>query len=393
LKFKWLLVFMMLISATCQAQTTDIPQPKTVSIDNIPKLDRSVKMTQPAFEAVTKQINEIPLNNKFLAYKIRLPSNWASSNGKLTDTHVDLSKRILGNVVEYLGPPVMDIRSSFRIRANDLTYDVSAKDWFLSYVFSNNYLLEGMDITSETRVQAQYVMVDNGNQYRVRAVAEITGPWIILVDYIVPVDAWDQEQDIAKRAMASFSLANIDPSQIEVMQTFKFVDIAQFNYPSSWLLNAPPITSIERMSASLINLKGTTTKTEYKSNMDSDILMDGRIDVSIVTKSKDVKIDKEIVLLKNQMLAKNLVIGDLIQQVNGWPYHEGIIFSKIEAYKVNNTEGRLAGYEQWVGIFETPGRYYFVRLLTVGRQDDFLTWARNTKAYKTVISTLSPVAK
>ncbi len=120
-------------------------------------------------------------------------------------------------------------------------------------------------------------------------------------------------------------------------------------------------------------------------------VIDGRIDISIVAKGADIKIADEISLLKGQLQVKNLVLGDLIGRIDGWSHSDKMTLARIEAYKVNNVQGKLSNYEQWVGVFETPSRYYFVRLLTIGRQDDFLTWARNVKAYRTVISSLEPL--
>lgn len=385
--------FLFLFLLTCFASFAYADDLKSVSITNIPKLNRDVTISKEQFDAQSSQIEETPLDIPYLAYKIRLPKNWVKAPASNSNVQVDLSKRILGNIVEYLGPPTLDLRSSFRIRANDLSFDVDAKDWFLSYVFTNNYNLIGMDVTSPQRVQAQYVMIDNGNQYNVRAVAQISGHRIILAEYIVPLEFWETERSYAKMSMASFVLTNPDPSPIENMQTFRFVDIAQFQYPSSWILNAPPITSVERMSAALTNIKGKSANDLNIKGRSSNTnaLMEGRIDISIVTKGLDVKIANEIATLKKQMLERQLVLGNLIEPVSGWPRHEGIIMAKIEAYKVDNVKSKLADYEQWVGVFETPGRYYFVSLLTVGRQDDFLAWSRNVKTYRTVISTLSPV--
>lgn len=363
----------------------------------LPPLNKSVVMSKEKYLELTRLIEETPLNNQALAYKIRLPKEWekletsASENGNL------LSKRILGNIVEYLGPPTLDLRSSFRIRANDLSYDIDAKDWFLSYITTNSYTLSGMSVSSDKRAEAEYVTVgDNGIQYGVRAVAQISGPRIILAEYVFPLEFWEAEKDIMKWVISGFLLTNPDAAPIEPIRNYSFVDVAQFNFPSSWILKANPITSVQRMAASLINLKGSesgNSPIRRNSDLENIYLLDGRIDVFAVAKNQDTNLARELRLLKEGMLQRKLVLGELIEPVKGWSHHKAIQSSQIEVYKVNNTENKLANYEQWIGIFETPGRYYFITLLTVGREDDFLIWARNVKAYNMVISSLSPVDK
>lgn len=392
MRIKFLILILVLFSGVEVAQAG--AQLKTSA--QLP-LDRKVSITKQEYLDTTKLIEEAPLKNTSLAYSVRLPKDWRKLEVQ-ADVQGEnvISKGILGNIVEYLGPPTLDLRSSFRIRANDLSYDINAKDWFLGYVLDNNYTLRGIDIVSEKRIEAEYIMLgDNGVQFGVRAVAEISGPRIILAEYVVPLDSWEKEQNMLKWVMSNFRLTNPDPSPIEVMRRYAFVDIAQFDFPSSWVLNPSAITSIERMDASLINLRGSeaarASGTERQVN--ANILMDGRIDISIVTKRKDVTLLKELGVIKARMADRKLILGDLIEPIKGWPHHQGITSMNIEAYKVNDTSKKLADYEQWVGVLETPGRYYFVTLLTVGRQDDYMIWARNVKAYHTVISTLSPVNK
>ncbi len=362
------------------------------------KLDKSVSMSKDKYIELTRPIEETPLGNEALAYKIRLPKDWKKFETVSGNERENiLSKRILGNIVEYLGPPTLDLRSSFRIRANDLSYDINAKDWFLSYITTNSYTLRGMEVSSDKRAQAEYVTIgDNGTQFTVRAVAQISGPRVILAEYVSPLEFWDQEQDIMKWIISGFTLTHTDTAPIEPIRNYSFVDVAQFNYPSSWILKANPVTSIQRMAASLINLKGSESgkaPVRRDSDLENIYLLDGRIDIFAVAKSRDTNLGRELALLKEGMLQRKLVLGSLIEPVGGWTHHKAIQSSRIEVYNVNNAENRLSNYEQWIAILETQGRYYFITLLTVGREDNFLTWARNVKAYNMAVTSLSPVAK
>ena len=355
------------------------------------KLSRDVALTREEFFSRTKQIEEKPLDNPALAFRIKLPKNWMKLNSGDDVKKGELSQEILGELSHYLGPPNLDLRSEFKIRANKMNYDVTAGDWFQNYIITNNYSLQGIDVSSDRRVQAHYVTVENGRQYVVRAVAQISGQTMVLAEYIVPIELWADERDVAIWSMASFYLTLPDPVPVETLVTHSFVDIARFEYPASWILNAPVVTTTDRMSAYLINLKGGIPPKDIRRNTENLLLMDGRIEVLTVSKANGATLSGEIANLKKQLMDRGLVIGGLIGPIEDIKRHPSLSFGKTEAYKINNKQGQLADYEQWIGIFESTGRIYLVQMLTVGRQDNFLAWARNSKAFKTIVSSISPV--
>ena len=390
---KYFLIIVAFLTLSFQVYAQELASPvkaKTkFSYDNLPKLNREVTLTKADFEAQTRVISQDVAANPSLSFQIRLPSDWVKLNAVGGDSALT-GKQIFGEIVQYLGPPLVDKRVIFRVRASSLQYDITAKDWFLGYINDNTYNLQGMDVTSDKRVQGQYILVDNGAQKIVRAVAEISGSQILLAETVVPVELWETNRDVVKRSMATFQLTNPDKSTVEVLQTYSFVDIAKFSYPVSWVLTAPPIVSIERMSAFLTNIRGGAgqDKKSYER-----VLIDGRIDISVVSRAADTTLPKEIENIKKQLLERGLVVGSLIEPVEGWVHNANIKSSHIEVYNLNSVNNKLADYEQWIGVFVTPGRYYFIRMLTVGRNNDLITWARNVKSYKTVIETLSPVQK
>lgn len=356
----------------------------------LPKLDRSVTISKEQFIAQSQLVQKTPFDDRHLAFKVSIPKIWQELNVKTNISQEGPSKQILGEITQYLGPVNLDSRSRFKVRANELPFEVAARDWFMNFMTIENFNLIGIEIVSEKRIQAHYVMLENGNQFVVRAAAEISGSRIILAEYIVPIEQWAAERDMAVWSMASFALTDPDPAPVEARGVYSFVDIASFNFPQSWILNAAPVTSLERLNASLINLKGGLSEKRASQSRHDVFLMDGRIDISLVAKGPNVSIASELQSIKDQLKEANLVLGDYIENVEGWPKKQAVTFAKIEVYKVNNAQNRLADYEEWIGVFESGGHYYLLRLLTVGRESDYLTWARNVTAFKIVTSTLSP---
>lgn len=173
---------------------------------------------------------------------------------------IQFTAEIFKSVVSYLSPPNLDRRSSFRIRALELKHFVSADNWFLNYILMSGSTVDGFNKRTNRRIEAQYTVLDKGQSYTVRAVAEISGSRIVLAEYLVPSETWEEERDMQIWTMISFQLTRPELGPIEKVDTYAFVDIVKFMYPNSWLLYAPMIISIDRMDASILNISAISRR-------------------------------------------------------------------------------------------------------------------------------------
>lgn len=350
-------------------------------------LDTKVSMSRQLFEESTQVISEKPLGDKYLAYSVRLPKDWIQLKSE-GEAVTELSSKLLGDLAKYVSPPKPDIRNMFRVRALRMEHAMSAENWMMNFVLSNGYALEGMKVFSERRVDAQYVVLKDASVHVVRAVAEISGPRMVLAEYSVPSSLWEQERDLQIWGVSSFKLLEKDKRDIEKLENFSFLDIAKFSFPKSWILNAPSIQSVERIDTAIINLRGKGDSTLYDAGEKPKL--DGRIDVSLVAKSLDAPVAGEVKRIRSDLESKGLYLGKLLEKKSGWKTDPSVMKTWIDVYQGNGKEGKYAGYEVWVAVMELPGQYYYVRLLTLGRNDDFYVWARNIKAFETVVTTLRP---
>lgn len=361
---------------------------ETQSYLNAPKLNRDVKLSKEIFEDRTKIVEETPLGDKNVAFRVRLPKAWEKLQVAAAQKDEQGAPVVIGELSRYLGPAQLDIRSSFRVQAFNLDFAVTAKNWFINYLMTNNYALQGLDESGPLRVQAHYVTVENGTQYVIRAVAQVSGPRILLAEYSVPIEAWPQERDFAIRGMASFVLTSPDLSPAEPIGSHSFANVAKFDYPQSWVIAAPTVRTVERMTATLANFKGAQV-VRLRQDFDPDsVLLDGRIDIAVVAKSPGVSLAGEVQTLRQSLTQKGLVLGALIEPVSGWKTATGVTLRGIEVYKLNNMQNRLIEYEEWVGLLETPTHIYLVNLLSLGRNENFYTWVQNQEAYKMVIASI-----
>lgn len=354
-----------LMAGEGRAQPTDLT--------NIPDL-KEFKLPEDEFLAKTKLFNEVPFSDRFLAYSIRLPSDWT----KFTlggSQSLDTNRNLLGEVARYYGPPSLQVRSYFTIQATELGYDVTAKNWFLNYVMSRGYTLRGLKVVSDKRVEAAYILLEKDISYVVRAVAEINGSRMILAMYFIPESEWQKEGVIQAHCMTTFKFLSPEKARVESIHTYAFLDLMRFDYPSSWRLQAPSIMSIEAMNARIINANEKS-------------VLNGQIDLHLVSTELDTTLPEEIKNVQKELDEKGLVIGKLIEQPTNMKLHDHIYFSRIEVYQANDKKKQLVDYEYWIGVMIENRYYYIVTMLTPARTSEFATWSRNSEAFKTVVESM-----
>lgn len=336
-------------------------------------------LPEKEFSAATQEIHETPFDDQFLEYKIRLPQGWTKK------TTADLSKLgvnqdLLGEVAAYVSPPrIEDARSEFRMQSLSLSHDIAASHWFLQYVLSNAYNLEGIKEHNESRVEGLYVVVRDDTTFVVRAVAIKNGKRIILAEFFVPQAQWEAERVFQAQGMAGFELLHADNSYVQPIKNYKFLDIAEFSYPERWELRTPTIKSTERMQAKLIN-----------ANRDLKIL-NGQIEVYVVSAAIVESLEDELLNFKKILTQKGLNLGKLIEVPQDFKFDKTMKFGVVESYAATNTEANMLEYELWLAVMSSESYYYFIPMITPMRTEDFMNWSRNVGDFRIVVENTKPI--
>ncbi|MCM2343502.1 MAG: hypothetical protein NDJ24_02985 [Alphaproteobacteria bacterium] len=286
---------------------------------------------------------------------------------------------LLGPVAKYVGPSNLLERSRVEIMAMQLKQGITTRNWFLSYILGRHYTLMGMEQINETRVDAEYVLLEKGVSYVVRTSAISNGPRMVLVSYIVPEASWEKERDLQEMAIDSFQFLAPEALVIDDKDVYGFLDLVKFTYPTTWKLVAPNVYNIETMSAKLLY------STDSKS-------LDGEIDINLISTEMDTTLIKEVEYVRNNLAERGFVIGKDLEVAGEYSFDKSITFNRVEAYTVKNEERSYIDYEFWLGIMVEDRYYYIVTMLTPGRKADFYTWARNTETFAMVIQSMMPQA-
>ncbi|MCF8496713.1 MAG: hypothetical protein K9G62_08640 [Alphaproteobacteria bacterium] len=343
-------------------------------------------LSKADFEAKTVLYQDTPFNDKALSFAVRLPQDWTRADDVgLSTGHYSLSSKVFGEVGRYYGPSrLMGTRSRFTVHAIELDYQLTAEQWFLQFLLSNGYTIQGMEIQGENQVEAMYVLMERDISYVVRAVCQINGKRVALAQYFLPVENWEDEKVMQAQSIGSFKLSDPESEFAEEMVDYQFLDIAELKYPKSWTLRALPVNSIERMKIELLNIPPAADgEREQKT-------LSGKIEILLVSAYSSDSIEAETDKLKKELVESGLTLKSQVRIKDSYNFNEAFEFAKVEAYEGIDSNDEILDYELWIASMLAGDFYYFLTLLTPSREDDYYTWSRNTQTFKLVVEQSKP---
>lgn len=366
--FIFIVTFFALISVFSTAYALDISSYKALSEVEL--------MDEEEFFDKTNLIEEIPFDDKFLEYKIRLPKGFDPSNGNLGVGNLaqNVSQRVLGVVSRYIGTPINSVRSSFVLEALELKYEISARNWFINYVITNGLSLEQVSIENNEFVEAIYIEIIKDVTYIVRVKAVKNGPRIIMARYFLPQDLYKNERVLQAQVIDSFALLNTEDVAVEELESYGFLDQSYMKYPASWQLESPYIRSIDRMTARIFR----NTKRDR---------LDGQINIYISKKASEKTRSSEIEFYKDKIIFDGYTLGNYLEKQD-FEYHKEMKFGVTEVYDLKAINNKYLDYEAWFTFLENKDYYYFIVLYTPERNITFSSWARNVEAYKILLKNI-----
>lgn len=348
------------------------------NIDTIPLIEAVEYLPQEEFIDQTKLVEFTPAEDNNLSYEIRLPKKWQETSvlGQIILNGELGGDKVLGEITMYNGEAnPLSGRNSFSVSAMKLSYEIGARNWFINYVLSNGLSLEYLTEVNKKEVLAMYVEVVKDVTYIVRVRAIINGNKMIVARYAVTQDTFKKEEVMQAQSIDSFKLKNADTSPIEKLVTYGFLSQSYFDYPPSWVLNAPKINSINNMKVQLHN------------NTIKDML-DGQINVELTNKLSNLSRSDIVKTFREEFKVEGYEVGKFIESPT-IEIHPEMTFGTMQAYElkpVNSSD--MIEYELWVTILEGENYIYLVALYTPSREEDFFKWARNIESYKLIVSTM-----
>ena len=258
---------------------------------------------------------------------------------------------------------------------------MTAEQWMVQHILASGYNLQGLEVYDEKRAEALYVYVYNSVSYVSRAVAVRNGKYVMFAEFVVPAERIAEEKSLQAQTIKTFETLNVVEEFVEEMESYQFLDIAEFKYPNSLAIKTPPIKTIDRMEVQLLRLGEVLDEYGYKQKK-----LEGEINIQLVSIYAAETLEEEIEKFREDLSKKGLTMGEVIETRDDFLLGEKYDFVDTKVYRATDQKSQVIDYELWLSIISMGEYYFFVSLFTPARDQDYFLWARNSETYNLVTS-------
>ena len=383
------LFFVCLVVLFCTGMPVDCAWARAGDVDvfewfkkPMPKLPLASK---EAFEKATKLVEEVPRNDKALAYTMRIDNTWQKDQALGTQNSF-FSEKLFSDVAAFTGKPTINGRSRIDIEAKNLDEDLTAKQWYIGYVVEQGNTIEGFVDHSDDRVESLMVVIKRDYSYYLRTLVLVNGSKIIMVKYYVPIENFQQQAVMQEMVLSSFKLSHLKEREREEMLSHKLRNIAQVKYPADWKVFA---NSRDGKEVTIANVKKIVKHVGWEfHHQEVESSIEGKVYVMAAPRVDGEKLHEALEEYKRKIESEGIFFGTKIPDDTKFQYTGQAKSASTEVYEGTYSKNAQGDYELWVSVM-TGGNYnFFMLLLTPSRNDEFINWAGNTQAYKLMLKEL-----
>ncbi len=375
--------FLLLITTSFQIAVPQANAQKSKDIfDRFRKPMPELKLMEEAeFLKKTRAERQRPYGDETLEYAMQIPKTFTDGADKGSSNFM-LSEKLFQELSVYYGKPTISGRSRIEIQALNIDSSLTAEQWYLKYILESGYTTEGFVVHSDKRVESLMVYMEKDFSYYLRTLTVINGKKVIMVKYYVPVDYIQKQAVMQSQVINSFRVVNEIKRPEPEFQVYRFLDVAEIQYPENWKAYSKPMRSVDRMDVTLMNV--TEVKDRHGHVVSTST--EGRMDVTLVSSFVQGSLVEEVGRYKQKLEASGMLIGDKIKTFKDVKYSEGIDFGITEIYSGVDSSNSVVDYEFWFTVMVGGNYYYFMTMLTPSRNERFGVWAENTQNYKMMVN-------
>ncbi len=321
-------------------------------------------------------------DDKGVSFTIYVPKGWEQSETVYKESFENRGRNVLAEIARFYGPPIVDKRSFITISTVSPSRDVTAPHWLLNHIITNGYLLVGYRPLEEDVAEALYAGVHRDTSFIVRSKIQRDGERLVLVQYWVPDSFWEREKTLQAAAVRSFEIRDPRPyTAFAQLDSYRYLDYMLFSYPPGWKFGKAYIESPDQFGTNIVN-------------MASSIAGAGWVSANIVSRdpTKPADLPEEMKLIDKIVADNDFKVRDMIEEVTTFDLHPFFSYGRVEAFYASPNKDPSVEYEVWVAFSQSLEFYSFFILFTPSRNEDFLSWAVNTRVLEHMVETQKPVA-
>lgn len=363
-----------------------MPDIATAQLKPLPELQ---KLTADEFVRTTQEVQKDFEEDRRLKFQFQILKEWQEEDF-INLKNLNRRDRLFGPVTEFKEPATGGVRAYFRVTSEEIDREISARNWLVTYVLDHGHTLRSLEERGPESFETMYVAYSGRDAFAVRAYGQRMGPRMILAEYAVPLDKWEQMMDYQTLTIKSFKITSDDKETIEERRYYAYLQAIELSYPKSWRLDNEQTSVENKLHFELIN------------TVDGEAVL-GQIAVDVIS-TRSVKDLENITIFQFDPIAEIKAVRDRYERkykVTGllekkkYDLPEEVKFQATDVYALepivtiyDSNEDVPDTHELWFTVISHGTRYISVALLTPARDQDLYNWAINTEAYRRVIETI-----
>lgn len=387
MKHLWVIlivIFGSLTSYSARAELEPLPEVQNLSINDF------VAQSQ----LVTKNFEDDPL----LGFQIQIPNGF---NVRPDDNLKNIVKNntLFGEIFYAIGPSMQGGRPYILVESIELDRLISATNWIKKRALNWGYTLRAIESNDElgNSYEAFYIRLDDfGSTEIVRARGLRHQNRLILVEYVMPVAAWDELRDQQIFTIKSFEfLEDYTVTPPEAMLNYNFADNFFMQYPKSWIFSKQNRDSSNRLNIDLrtsdengfIMAEAGIIMVSERSLVDRGDQMIYPLDLPEIIRQKINTINEAGYNTDPLLEQKSLPITfqNAFNTTEVYPLRR-----KADSIYVTEAENPITK-ELWLTVIRRPkeeGISYVVTMIAPSRDIRFAEWAFATRGYEEIIKSI-----
>lgn len=370
-----------------------------VAQDRLQPLPQVQVMDAMGFAEASRALTQNFERDKALDFKIQIPGEFTVIAPERLKNNIT-NNRLIGEIFRAVGPLVQEVRPYISVRSLPLDRMISARNWLVVKVLEDGLTLRGIE--SDPRgdtFDAFFVRLDDfGKTELVRSRGFLNRDRIVVIEYSLPLEIWDQLPERDKQIFTAQSFEFLLKSSVETpepVRSFSFLDSFYVEFPQSWILTQDNVGQVNTLDLSFSTVdKNNFVFAQARLDVVSELSLKDASDLTIYP----VDLPRLIEVKRKDVGEMGFDIGTVMDRRK---YDIGLsaTLNATEVYplrrKQSDTyvtyEDNPITREYWVTLIRTPdkvGRNYLFTMVAPYRNKDLYHWALAAKAYEYILESI-----
>lgn len=332
-----------------------------------------------------------PFNDPYSSYILFVPKTFISTPDE-SQKNVHRDGKLIGDIAQFHSQVISGAGSVIKVEAHDLKFNITAKNWLISYLLDFGYSIEGVKEHSEQKAEAIATLFNpKEDDFRDRIVIFKNGSRILMVKYSVPLANWQNEKKLQAAVTKTFKPLKEDKSTVISLYDYDFMGFVNFQYPETWTLTPGKANDYDRPTLKLMNTRfvppsdndfSGKPKNTYVGLIGFNMALYQNINTDLIAETERAK---------SEIAGMGFEIGDKLEVTYPLRFPKKASIKALEVYNLKNIKDNNTDFELWLITIKTEEYIFVIYMISPTKSRDFKAWIENKSTMEQLISSIKPI--